>query len=378
MVTIYLIENLSVGEKMKLETEVCIVGGGPGGALLAYILAKHNISTILLERNEGIDKEFRGEHLNEEGETILKKYGLYNEVEEKGLLLMKRVEYWDNGKLLKTILPHAGKKHVGIHVPQNHLLSGIYEGSKALKTYQSLLGTKVTDLIEDNTGTTIGVKAIRHGEEITIHSSVVVGADGRYSTVRKLANIPTTIIKHGYDLLWAKIPSPEGWEPSIKLALVDEKQLALFTQYGGFIQIGWGIEEDSYPILRNQSFKQFIDRIRLAFPELTATVNQHITACKDFVVLKVQSCRCETWVKEGLVIMGDAAHTMSPTGAIGVNSALKDADILSEVLISSLKNNDFSLRQLKEFENKRRAEVEKQQAEQLFREATFKENFQVI
>jgi 2-polyprenyl-6-methoxyphenol hydroxylase-like FAD-dependent oxidoreductase len=363
---------------MKLETEVCIVGGGPGGALLAYILAKHNISTILLERNEGIDKEFRGEHLNEEGETILKKYGLYNEVEEKGLLLMKRVEYWDNGKLLKTILPHAGKKHVGIHVPQNHLLSGIYEGSKVLKNYQSLLGTKVTDLIKDNTGKTIGVKAIRHGEEITIHSSVVVGADGRYSTVRKLANIPTTIIKHGYDLLWAKIPSPEGWEPSIKLALVDEKQLALFTQYGGFIQIGWGIEEDSYPILRNQSFKQFIDRIRQAFPELTATVNQHITACKDFVVLKVLSCRCETWVKEGLVIMGDAAHTMSPTGAIGVNSALKDADILSEVLISSLKNNSISLRQLKEFENKRRAEVEKQQAEQLFREATFKENFQVI
>lgn len=365
-------------KQLNLNTDVCIVGGGPGGALLGYILAKNNISTVLLERHEGIDKEFRGEHLNEDGESILRKYGLYEKIEEIGLLLMKRVEYWDQGKLIKTIHPEIGKKHVGIHVPQNHLLSAIYKEFKAFNTFQSMLGTKVTNLIVNEAGKTIGVKAMKQGEEITIHSSVVVGADGRYSTVRKLANISTTIIKHGYDLLWAKIPNPEGWEPTIKLAMVDQKQLALFTQYGGFIQIGWGIEEDSYPILRNQSFKQFIERISSAFPELSETVKEHITACKDFVVLKVQSCHCETWVKDGLVIMGDAAHTMSPTGAIGVNSALKDADILADVLVNAVRNQDFTEIQLKDFETKRRAEVEKQQAEQMFREATFKENFQVI
>jgi 2-polyprenyl-6-methoxyphenol hydroxylase-like FAD-dependent oxidoreductase len=360
---------------MNLQADVCIVGGGPGGALLAYILAKDNISTVLLERHEGIDKEFRGEHLNEEGEHILKKYGLYEQIEEYGLLLMERIEYWDHGQMIKKIVPEAGKQHVGIHVPQNHLLRVIFDESEPLNSHQALLGTTVTDLLVDETGRNIGVKANRHGEEITIHSSVIIGADGRYSTVRKLADIPTTIIKHGYDLLWAKIPSPEGWEPTIKLAMVDEKQLALFTQYGGFIQIGWGIEEDSYATLRKQSFTQFTDRIRFAFPELTETVKQHITACKDFVVLKVQSCSCETWVKDGLVIMGDAAHTMSPTGAIGVNSALKDADILADVIINAVKSDKFNTSQLKQFEYARREEVEKQQHEQLYREATFKENF---
>jgi 2-polyprenyl-6-methoxyphenol hydroxylase-like FAD-dependent oxidoreductase len=360
---------------MNIKADVCIVGGGPGGALLAYILAKHNISTVLLERHEGIDKEFRGEHLNEEGELILKKYGLYKQIEEYGLLLMKRIEYWDRGQMIRSILPEEGKDHVGIHVPQNHLLKVILDESESLESHQALLGTTVTDLLVDETGRYIGVNATRHGEKVTIHSSVIIGADGRYSTVRKLADIPTTIIKHGYDLLWAKIPSPEGWEPTIKLAMVDEKQLALFTQYGGFIQIGWGIEEDSYSALRKQSFTQFTDRIRFAFPELTETVNQHITACKDFVVLKVQSCRCETWVKDGLVIMGDAAHTMSPTGAIGVNSALKDADILAKVIINAVKSGNFNTSQLKQFEHERRDEVEKQQHEQLYREATFKQNF---
>jgi 2-polyprenyl-6-methoxyphenol hydroxylase-like FAD-dependent oxidoreductase len=360
---------------MKIKADVCIVGGGPGGALLAYILAKHHISTVLLERHEGIDKEFRGEHLNEEGELILKKHGLYKQIEEYGLLLMERVEYWDHGQMIKKIVPQAGKDHVGIHVPQNHLLKVIFDESERLDSHQALLGTTVNDLLVDETGHYIGVKASRHGEEVTIESSVIIGADGRYSTVRKLANIPTTIIKHGYDLLWAKIPSPEGWEPTIKLAMVDEKQLAIFTQYGGFIQIGWGIEEDSYSTLRKQSFTQFTDRIRYAFPELTETVNEHITACKDFVVLKVISCRCDTWVKDGLVIMGDAAHTMSPTGAIGVNSALKDADILADVIIQAVNRNNFKASQLKQFEHERRDEIEKQQHEQLYREATFKENF---
>jgi 2-polyprenyl-6-methoxyphenol hydroxylase-like FAD-dependent oxidoreductase len=360
---------------MIIETEVCIVGGGPGGALLAYILAEKNIPTVLLERHEAIDKEFRGEHLNEEGEQILKKYALYEKVENLGLLLMEKVEYWDDGRIIKTITPQPGKRHVGIHVPQNHLLRVIYDELRNLDSNQTLLGTTVTDLLQDEQGRYIGVKAKRNGEEIIIHSSIIVGADGRFSTVRRLAEIPTKMIKHGYDLLWAKIPSPEGWEPTIKLALVDEKQLAIFTQYGGFIQIGWGIEEDSYSSLKSESFQPFIQRLKAAFPELTDTVQKHITACKDFVVLKVQSCRCETWVKEGLVIMGDAAHTMSPTGAIGINSALIDADTLANVILEGVKTNDLSLQQLKRFEKLRRQVVEQQQQEQLQREATYQENF---
>ena len=69
-------------KKYDYITDVCIVGAGPAGALLAYILAAHNISTILVERHENINKEFRGEHLNETGEGILRKYGLFEELEK--------------------------------------------------------------------------------------------------------------------------------------------------------------------------------------------------------------------------------------------------------------------------------------------------------
>ena len=97
----------------------------------------------------------------------------------------------------------------------------------------------------------LGLQRLKDGKEINIKSSLIVGADGRFSSVRKLANIPFEKIKHGYDLLWARIPAPSTWDPTVRLALVNDEQLALFTQQGGFVQIGWNIPEGSFAELRS-------------------------------------------------------------------------------------------------------------------------------
>ncbi|MFL6562351.1 MAG: FAD-dependent monooxygenase [Bacillus sp. (in: firmicutes)] len=362
---------------MNLEADVCIVGAGPGGALLGYLLAKEGISTIVLERHVGIDKEFRGEHLNSDGERVLKKYGLYDQVEQSGLLLMEQVEYWQHGEVIKTVKPAEGERHVGIHVPQKNLLSVIIRESEPYKNFKLMMGTKVTELIFNNNGCVTGLKAKNGDQEVIIKSKIVVGADGRFSTVRKLAEMPFTTIKHGYDLLWAKIPSPAGWEPTIKNALVNGQLMALFTQAGGFIQIGWNIKEDSYPDLKKQSFLPFIEQVIKAFPELTTTLHTHIHSWNDFILLKVQSCYCPAWTKDGMVIMGDAAHTMSPTGAYGINCALLDAHVLAEVLSEAIDKQDVSKVQLIKFERARRDDIERLQKHQLVKETTYHDNFAV-
>lgn len=361
-------------KKYSFFADVCIVGAGPAGALLAYILAEHNISTILVERHENINKEFRGEHLNETGEAILRKYGLFEELEKIGLLRMERVEYWNEGEVFKQIFPDSESGHVGIHVPQKHLLGLLLKNSLPLPAFSLLLNTKVTGLMEEN-GQYTGVTAIKDGEEIAIKSSLVVGADGRFSTVRKLAQIPFEKIKHGYDLLWARIPAPKEWDPTVRLALVNHEQLALFTQQGGFVQIGWNIPEGSYSELRKRSFRPFIEQLIAEFPELEENVRAHIQSWDDFILLQVQSSRCETWVKKGLVIIGDAAHTMSPTGAIGINSAMKDADILFQLISERNAMEDLSFIDLQRFEQMRRQEVEEQQKYQLEKEALFGKQF---
>jgi 2-polyprenyl-6-methoxyphenol hydroxylase-like FAD-dependent oxidoreductase len=358
-------------------TDVCIIGAGPAGALLAYLLASHHISTILVERHDNINKEFRGEHLNETGEAILRKYGLFDDLENIGLLKMDAVEYWDEGKMLKQIQPDKEIGHVGIHVPQKHLLGLIIQKSTPLTDYQLLLGTKVVNLIEED-GHYLGVKAVRNGEEVKIKSTIIIGADGRFSTIRKLAHIPFRKISHGYDLLWARIPTPSGWEPTIKMALIENQQLALFTQQGGRVQIGWNIPEGSYPELRKQSFLPFINQLIEAFPELEQTVREHIQSWDDFVLLQVQSSKSDTWVKDHLVIIGDAAHTMSPTGAIGINSAMKDADLLFQTIMEAGSIYNVDSEDLKNFEMSRRQEVEMQQNQQLEKEASFGKQFSPV
>ncbi|WP_445492413.1 FAD-dependent monooxygenase [Niallia sp. 03133] len=357
-----------------LHAEVCIVGAGPGGALLAYLLGKANISTILLERHENTNKEFRGEHLNEEGEKVLRHAGIYEMLQKKGVLLMDRVDYVHKGKVVKTIHPAQNIGHTGIHVPQSHLLNLLIKEASQFPSFRVRMNSKVLDISKGEKDHYRGVTALIDGKRVNIESQIIVAADGRFSTIRKKAEFPVKKIRHGYDLLWAKIPAPPHWEATIKMALVNDSQIALFTQYGGYIQIGWNIKEDSYPHLRKNSFQFFINGLAKAFPELKEEVAKHIRTWKDFVLLKVESSSSPFWVKNNVVLLGDAAHTMSPTGAFGLNSSLKDAEVLAEVIQTMItKNQQFSY--LKNYERRRKEAVDAIQLEQFKREKSFKENF---
>lgn len=358
---------------MKLNADVCIVGAGPGGALLAYLLAKKNVKVILIERHNGVAKEFRGEHLNEEGEMILRNHGLFEKVEQLGLLRMEQLEYWKDGQLVKSIEANPAVGHLGIHVPQAHLLTVLLKEAQAYSSFHFLQNTIVTELLQDDAGRYYGVKAISSGQEVIVESNLIIGADGRYSTIRKKAHIDVTIRKHGYDLLWAKIPAPKGWNPSIKMALIGDKPLSLFTQTNGFIQIGWNIEEGSYPTLKKQPFTPFIEQLITAFPSLADTVRSHIQSWKDFVLLDVYSSKSDIWGKDGVALIGDAAHTMTPTGAFGLNCALKDADLLASLISEEY----MSTVELMSCATKRQKEVEKLQALQWEKEQSFASQFLV-
>jgi 2-polyprenyl-6-methoxyphenol hydroxylase-like FAD-dependent oxidoreductase len=357
-----------------MKVDVCIVGAGPGGALLAYLLAKKDVSVLLIERTSQIGKTFRGEHLNEEGESILMKHHLFEEVEKLGLLRMEQLEYWHNGKLFKTILPDSAVGHLGIHVPQVHLLQVIIGAAKEYPTFRLMLNTKVAELLQDEHGSYCGLKAIQDGDEIVIESELLIGADGRNSTVRKKAELDSTTRRHGYDLLWAKIPAPEHWTPSIKMALIDDMQISLFTQAKGFIQIGWNIEEGSFAELRKRPFTPFIDQLIHAFPVLEQTVRDNIQSWKDFVLLDVYSSSSEKWGKKGVALIGDAVHTMTPTGAFGLNCALKDAELLATLIDKNILAN----LDLTGCAAERKKEIAKIQAIQIEKEQSFTSQFIVM
>ena len=359
---------------VAIETDVCIVGAGPGGALLGLLLARLGVSIILLERHGTINKEFRGEHLNQEGKEVLEAVGLYDSLQNLGILPMELVEYVKKGNVIKTIYPEYPVTHTGIHVPQKHLLKTILDEALKYPNFQLHMNSRVIDIVESSSTGSSDVIALMDGMEVKVKSKIIVGADGRFSIIRKKAAFPVVTIRHGYDLLWAKIPAPKFWKPTIKMALANGKQLALFTQYGNYVQIGWNIEEDSYSSIRKGSFQAFIDALVEEVPELKGSVNKHIQSWDDFVLLKVVSSKSPNWVKKNIVLLGDAAHTMSPTGAFGLNCALKDAYMLSGIISEIIREKE-GLDSLKIYEEKRKVEVEAIHLEQFRREANFGSHF---
>ncbi|NGZ77226.1 FAD-dependent monooxygenase [Saccharibacillus alkalitolerans] len=364
---------------MERHTDICIAGGGPAGTLLACLLARRGADVVLIEKQPVPGPSFRGEILNGDGEYVLKKHGLLERVDPEAVLPLIRIEYWENRRVVKTILPEAEGGNVGIHIPQADLLLALLGEASEYPNFTYKPGTAVRGLLHDENGRCAGVK-VRGADGIDeeIRSRVVVGADGRYSAVRKYAGISSSTKGHGYDLLWARIPAPADWEPVMCSTIQDGQQLHLFTQARGYVQVGWNIEEDSYKELRKRPFEELTDTLIAAFPKLESSVRKHIKSWQDFVLLDIFSSRSERWAQPGLVLIGDAAHTMTPTGAFGLNEALCDADVLYEELLTCLERSaDDSLPPLERLEQRRREDVERRQREQLNMESTYAQNFNI-
>ena len=359
-----------------LKTDVCIVGAGPGGALLSFLLNRQGISTILIERQPHLLKSFRGEVLNSDGEAVLKKHGLYTAITQRGVLPLEQIQYWENGQILHTISPGEQESHVGIHVPQDHLLEVIVSQSQKRGNSNILFNTVMTGLLRDKVNRTVGINIRQGGRPTSIQASVIVGADGRYSAVRRHAGLTPDIHKHGYDLLWARIPAPAGWEPAVRMASMDGQQLALFSQFGGYVQIGWNISQGSFSKLREQPFAPFVEKLVAAFPCLADSVAEHIQTWSDFVLLSVESSFSESWAQDNIVLLGDAAHTMTPTGAFGLNAALEDADVLSELLMRMAADQFVSTEPLQELQTLRGEKVKHQLARQLEMETSFQQRIE--
>lgn len=360
-------------------TDVCIVGAGPGGALLSYLLNRKGISTLLIERQPHLHKSFRGELLNADGEAVLNKHGLYSHIQEQGLLHLEQIQYWEEGNIIHTINPDPskGEHHVGVHVPQDHLLEAITSQTEALSPlYQVRFNTVMTGLLRDKSGRVAGINVRQNGVPASIRASVVIGADGRYSAVRKHAGLVPEIRKHGYDLLWARIPAPSGWEPAVRMASMDGQQLALFSQYGGYVQIGWNIPEGGYTQLRKQPFAPFVGKLVAAFPCLADSVAANIKDWSDFVLLSVESSYSPKWTDDNVVLIGDAAHTMTPTGAFGLNAALEDADTLSELLLQLAEDEFKSTDVLQQLQAIRGSKVQQQLSRQVEMESSFQQRYE--
>jgi 2-polyprenyl-6-methoxyphenol hydroxylase-like FAD-dependent oxidoreductase len=318
------------------QADVCVVGGGPAGLLLGLLLAKRGANVIVLEGHETFDREFRGEVLQPSTARLLDQIGLLEYFLAQPHLTLT------TGQLLVDGKPAGGFdfRHVApeypyaIWMPQPVFLAALAKKAEPFATFQCWMGARVEELIVEN-GVVVGVRGRRHGSEpFEIRADVVVGADGRHSTIRRLGGFPTEYEHEDFDVIWFVLDPPANWARTIYFS-AGTVPLLMLPKYPNHIQVGLLLEKEVWRSWRQEGVPAVAERIRRLDP-LFADFAARLRDFTPFFPLPALILLVREWARDGALLIGDAAHTMSPAGAIGVNVALATAAVAAQEIYPRL------------------------------------------
>lgn len=319
------------------ETTCCIVGGGPAGAIAALLLARQGVAVVLLEAHLDFEREFRGDTLHASVMEILDSIGL-----AQPLLALR------HAKVRSVVLPtKQGTVKVNLFgrvrtkfpyvtvIAQSRFLQFIVDEARSYPQFRLVMGAHVEALLTDN-GAVAGVR-YRHAQaQHELRAALTIGADGRFSTVRKLAGLAPIKTASPIDALWFRLSRRADDPEEALLARVGSGLFVVCIDRFEYWQVGCVIPKGGYQQLRGAGLEQFRQSLARVAPEWADRVDE-LRSWQDIAVLAVEASRLKRWYKPGLLLIGDAAHVMSPVGGVGINYAIQDAVVVANQLSAKLK-----------------------------------------
>lgn len=324
------------------ESQCCVVGGGPAGMMLSYLLARQGISVTLLESHKDFNREFRGDTVHPSTLEILDSLGLVDGLLQIPHAKMHKVTVRSAKESFAMADFHGMRSkfpYIAL-IPQSRFLDYMADEGRKLASFHLVLGANVKELVQEN-GVTRGVRYQGTDGWHEVLAPLTVAADGRFSKVRSLAGLEPVKTSPPMDVLWFALPKSPA-DPSdadgtfriapgkmlIRLDRNDHWQFGYIIPKGGFQQIrAQGIE----------AFRASIAGLIPDFPDRAAALKDWT----DVTPLVVESSRLRQWHRPGLLLIGDAAHVMSPVGGVGINYAIQDAVEASNLLAEHLRVGDI-------------------------------------
>jgi 2-polyprenyl-6-methoxyphenol hydroxylase-like FAD-dependent oxidoreductase len=318
---------------------VAVVGGGPGGALAAYLLARAGIEVVLFESRGDFEREYRGDSLHPYTMELLDRLGLADELlrlpHQKADAFRFHTPYGVVTAAGYGRLP-TRFNYIAI-MPQALLIDFLVRRAGAFPGFRVRMSSRVTGLLTGEDGRVRGLRYRDRDGEHELATSLVIGADGRYSAVRRLAELPARSLGATTDLIWFRLPRRADDPVGADLDLYCGP-----GQYAGLLggsdhwRIGVAIPKGGYAAAREAGVGPIQDFLREHVPWL-GDRPALLTDFSQTSLLSVDIATVDRWHRPGLLLMGDAAHVISPVGGNGILMAIQDAVAVANRLVPALR-----------------------------------------
>ena len=317
------------------QVRCCIAGGGPAGMMLGFLLARAGVDVLVLEKHADFLRDFRGDTVHPSTLEVMAELGLLDEFLKRPHQEARQLTGYVGGEpVVVADFSHLPTRCRFIALmPQWDFLDFLAGHARRYPTFHLAMQAEVTDLIKDG-GQVVGVRAKTPGGPLEVRADLVVGADGRHSTVRERAGLKVEDIGAPIDVLWLRL-SRRPEDPDQPAGRFDRGRILVMINRGDYWQCGFVIPKGGIEEVRRRGLEAFRAEIAALAPFVANRVDE-LRSWDDVKLLTVVVDRLRRWYRPGLLCIGDAAHAMSPVGGVGINLAIQDAVAAANLLAAPL------------------------------------------
>jgi len=336
----------------EIKTTCCVVGGGPAGMMLGFLLARAGVRVVLLEKHEDFLRDFRGDTVHPSTLELMHELGLLDE-------------------FLK--IPHSAVRQMSMQIGHDHITIGHFEHlpvqckfialmpqwdflnfiaghARLYQTFDLRMRAEATGLIEEN-GRIVGVHAKTPDGELDVRADLTVGCDGRHSIVRLKAGLESDDYGAPMDVMWFRLSrKPNDSEETV--GHIEGGRMIVMLNRNDYWQCAYVIPKNTADEVQRAGLDKFREAIGEMSP-FTRDRLDEIDSWDKVKLLTVAVDRLRRWYRPGLLCIGDAAHAMSPIGGVGINLAVQDAVAAANILAEPLRGGTATIETLKRVQQRR-------------------------